>query len=239
MPDISGIEECFSSFIATLSFRHNFIKTSNHPQVFSSFYLGEETSSRSPNMSRLQLRTVENAPDAAKSGLETAQRSNGFLPNLLRLLANAPLAMEAYQTLSAINSRSELTLAEREAVQITAAATHGCGFCVAGHTAVGYKKAHLSDEVINALRDGCCGPDARLNAVADFTRAVIRSRGDVDDDELLAFRAAGFSDANALEVVLGVSLATLCNFANNLGQPALNPELQPYAWHSTTAAAAE
>ena len=58
----------------------------------------------------------------------------------------------------------------------------------------------------------------RLNAVAEFTRAVIRSRGNVDDEELKAFRDAGFSDANALEVVLGVSLATLCNFANNLGQ---------------------
>lgn len=190
-------------------------------------------------MSRLPLRTIDDAPDAAKAGLETALKGNGFLPNLVRLLANAPVALETYQTVSGINARSELKLAEREAVQITAAATHGCGFCVAGHTAVAYKKAGLTDDVVNALRAGEHGPDARLNAVADFTRAVIRSRGGVDDGELRAFRSAGFSDANALEVVLGVSLATLCNFANNLGQPALNPELEPYAWHSSREAAAE
>ncbi|WNV11577.1 carboxymuconolactone decarboxylase family protein [Tardiphaga sp. 709] len=190
-------------------------------------------------MSRLPLLTIENAPNAAKAGLQTAQINNGFLPNLVRLLANAPAALETYQTVSAINARSGLNLAEREVVQITAAVTHGCGFCVAGHTAIAYKKAGLSEAVVEALRDGRKVLDDRLNAVADFTRAVIRSRGAVSDAEVKAFRAAGFTDANALEVVLGVSLATLCNFANNLGQPPLNDELRPYAWTNASAAAAE
>lgn len=191
-------------------------------------------------MTRLPLRTIEDAPEAAKAGLEAAQRNNGFLPNLVRLLANAPVALETYQTVSGINARAGLGLAEREAVQITAAATHGCGFCVAGHTAVAYKKANLTEAVVDALRsNGGTVPDARLDAVANFTRAVIATRGAVADADLAVFKAAGFTDANALEVVLGVSLATLCNFANNLGQPALNPELQRYAWTGATAAAAE
>ena len=190
-------------------------------------------------MSRLPLRTVDDAPDAAKKGLELAQKANGFLPNLVRLLANAPVALETYQTVSGINARGGLRLAEREAVQITAAAKHGCGFCVAGHTIVAYKRAGLTEDVVNALRNNGHVADARLNAVAEFTRAVIRSRGGVDDNELQTFRAAGFTDANALEVVLGVSLATLCNFANNLGQTELNPEYLPYAWSNPTAAAAK
>ena len=190
-------------------------------------------------MSRLPLRTIEDAPAAARAGLEAAQRNNGFLPNLVRLLANAPVALETYQTVSGINARAGLGLAEREAVQITAAATHGCGFCVAGHTAVAYKKAGLTEPVVDALRSNTDGPDPRLNAVARFTRAVIATRGAVADRDLQAFKDAGFDDANALEVVLGVSLATLCNFANNLGQPALNPELQQFAWRAPTAVAAE
>ena len=189
-------------------------------------------------MSRLPLRTLDDAPEAARAGLTTALANNGFLPNLVRLLANAPVALETYQTVSGINARAGLGLAEREAVQITAAATHGCGFCVAGHTAIATKKAGIGQDAIDALRANAAGPDDRLNAIADFTRAVIRSRGAVDDQELAAFRTAGFSDADALEVVLGVSLATLCNFANNLGQPELNPELEAYRW-PTAAAAAE
>lgn len=191
-------------------------------------------------MARLPILTVETAPEAAKDGVSKAEKANGFIPNLIGLLANAPVALETYQTVSGINARSGLSLAEREAVQITAAAIHGCGFCVAGHTAVAYKKAGLNEDVVNALRANAKVPDAKLNAVADFTRAVIRSRGAVADTEFAAFKAAGFNDANALEVVLGVSLATLCNFANNLGKPDLNPQLQPYAWNGApTSVAAE
>ena len=190
-------------------------------------------------MTRLSLRSIEDAPEEAKERLQRAEKNNGFLPNLVRLLANAPVALETYQTVTGINAKSGLSLAEREAVQITAAATHGCGFCVAGHTAIAYKQAGLTENIVDALRAGDHVPDDRLNAVSVFTRAVICSRGNVEDRELEAFRSAGFSDANALEVVLGVSLATLCNFANNLGRPPLNAQLQPYAWTGAVAAAAE
>jgi uncharacterized peroxidase-related enzyme len=181
-------------------------------------------------MSRLPLRTIADAPDAAKESLTAVENRNGFLPNLLRILANAPVALETYLTVSAINTRASLTLAQREVVQITAAATNGCGFCVAGHTALAYNKAGLEEPIVEALRSLQPLPDPQLDAVASFTRAVIATRGGVEDRDLEAFRAAGFDDAAALEVVLGVSLATLCNFANNLGQPPLNEQLEPYRW---------
>lgn len=189
-------------------------------------------------MARLLLRTIEDAPAEAKARLEAAEKNNGFLPNLVRILANAPVALETYQTVSAINARASLGLTEREAVQITAAATHGCGFCVAGHSVVADKKAKLDKPIIDALRNKESVPHARLDAVARFTEAVIASRGSVSDAELAAFKAAGFDDQAALEVVLGVSLATLCNFANNLGQPELNPQYAAYEWKGAATSAA-
>jgi uncharacterized peroxidase-related enzyme len=188
-------------------------------------------------MSRLPLQTLDTASAASVPFLEKSLRSNGFLPNLVASLANAPVALEAYLTVAEINGRAGLTLAEREAVQITAAAIHGCSFCVAGHTAAALKKAQLPAAIVDALRENATVGDARLQAVAAFTRAVIANRGAVADPELEAFRAAGFSDANALEVVLGVSLATLCNFANNLARNELNPELAAYRWEPQTQAA--
>jgi alkylhydroperoxidase family enzyme len=80
--------------------------------------------------------------------------------------------------------------------------------------------------------------DERLDAVARFTEAVIATRGGVADADLAAFKSVGFDDQAALEVVLGVSLATLCNFANNLGQPDLNPELANYIWNGSFTPAA-
>ena len=181
-------------------------------------------------MSRLPLQTPETAPEASRPFLQKSLAANGFLPNLVAALANAPVALETYLTVGEINGRASLTLAEREVVQITAAGIHGCGFCVAGHTAVALKKARLPEALVNEIRDQRPISDPKLNAVAVFARAVIATRGAVSDAQLAAFKAAGFSDASALEVVLGVSLATLCNFANNLAQNELNPQLAAYRW---------
>lgn len=181
-------------------------------------------------MSRFPLRSIADAPEATKAALSTAEKNNGYLPNLLRVLANAPAALETYLTVSAINARSSLALAEREAVQITAASVHGCGYCVAGHSVVAEKRAKLDSSVVEALRRRSHVSDVKLDAIARFTEAVIATRGAVSDAELERFKQAGFSDQAALEVVLGVSLATLCNFANNLGEAPINEELEAYRW---------
>jgi AhpD family alkylhydroperoxidase len=114
-------------------------------------------------------------------------------------------------------------------VQITAARIHGCDFCIAGHTAIALKKAQLPVETVRALQQGADTGDARLDAVRLFSEAVIATRGAVDDAAWRAFQAAGYNEQQALEVVLGISLATLCNFANSLAGSAINPQLQPFA----------
>src|SRR5258708_37234643 len=103
-------------------------------------------------MSRLPLQTIESAPEASRPYLEKALANNGFLPNLVASLANAPTALDTYLTVSGINARSGLTTAERETIQITAAAIHGCGFCVAGHTAVALQKAQLDAPFVESIR---------------------------------------------------------------------------------------
>jgi alkylhydroperoxidase family enzyme len=120
------------------------------------------------------LHPIVAAPDEATPMLTATEQPNFYPPNLLRLLANAPVVLETYLT----GARSPLPLAEPEAVQITTAPRHAEG-------------------------------SRESNAIARFTNAVIASRGAVSDDELATFKQAGFDDQAALEIVLGVSLATL------------------------------
>lgn len=186
-------------------------------------------------MSRVTLQTLESAPAEARPFLENALKNSGFVPNLLAVLANAPAALETYVTVSGLNAKASLSLPEREVVQLVAATTHGCAFCVAGHTAVATNKAKLPAEVIEALRARGELPDARYEALAEFTSQVIATRGNVADADYATFRAAGFGEAQALEVILGVSLATLCNFANSFARTPLNPELERYRWDAADA----
>ncbi len=179
-------------------------------------------------MARLTLHTPETAPEASRPFVERALAANGFLPNLIAILANSPQALETYVTVGQINARAQLTLAEREVVQITAARIHGCDFCVAGHTKLASRQAGLSRSEVIALQDGQDTGQPRLDAVRRFAEAVIATRGAVPDAALADFRGWDFSEQQALEVVLGISLATLCNFANSLAQSPVNPQLQPY-----------
>ncbi|WP_312511401.1 carboxymuconolactone decarboxylase family protein [Massilia sp.] len=180
-------------------------------------------------MSRLTLHTVDTAPEASRPFVEKALANNGFLPNLIGVLANSPQALQTYMTVSGINAETSLTLPEREVVQITAARIHGCDFCIAGHTAIALKKAQLPVDTVRALQQGQDTGDAKLDAVRVFSEAVIATRGNVAHEAYQAFLGAGYNEQQALEVVLGVSLATLCNFANSLAGSAINPQLQPFA----------
>lgn len=184
---------------------------------------------REESMARLTVHSVESAPEAAKVRVETALKNNGFLPNLIGVLANAPAALAMYQEVGALNATTSLTAGEREVVQITAAVLNECGFCKAGHTALSTKKNLLDPQAIEALRNTQALADPKLNRLALFTQAVMANKGNVGDAELQAFFDVGYNEQQALEVVLGVALATLCNYANNLARTEINEQLQPFA----------
>lgn len=182
-------------------------------------------------MTTFTIHTVESAPAEVKEILETVEKdNNGYIPNLIGLLANAPTVLEAYQIVSSIHRRNSLTPVEREVVQITAAVTNGCAFCVAGHTAFSIKQIQMNDDLIQALRNRTpIETDPKLDTLAKFTLAVINTKGRVGDEALSEFFRSWLHSTKCLGCGFGVSLAILCNYANNLANTPINPELQPYA----------
>ena len=181
-------------------------------------------------MSKFTIHTIETAPERVKETLRTVKKDNGgYIPNLIGLLANAPTALETYRTVGEINRRNSLTPTEREVVQITAAVTNGCAFCVAGHTAFSIKQIQMAPDLLEALRNATpIDDDPKLDTLAKFTIAVINTKGRVGDEAFADFLEVGYTPENALDVVLGVSLASLCNYANNMADTPINPELQQY-----------
>ena len=182
-------------------------------------------------MARLTVHSLKTAPEAAKPRVEAALKNNGFLPNLIGVLANSPEALAFYQEVGKLNAATSLSAGEVEVVQIITAKINQCGFCVAGHTKLATLKKLLPAEAIAASRaaDPQAFDDDKLAALAAFTLAVMTNKGAVSDSELQAFFAAGYNQQQAVEVVLGVALATLCNYTNNLAQSEINPELQDFA----------
>jgi alkylhydroperoxidase family enzyme len=85
-------------------------------------------------------------------------------------------------------------------------------------------------EALNALRAGRAPEDPRLGARSDLSRAKVRNRGKVSEQELETFYAAGFSKAQALEVVLGAGFLVMANFSGHLVHAPLGAAFEPHAW---------
>ena len=167
-------------------------------------------------MNRLPLHTVETAAEASRSYLKTALANNGFLPNLVASLANSPAALEAYLTLGQINGRSGLTLAEREVIQITAAAAHGCAFCVD----YGVKHAKQDGETderlhgVAAWREMPHYSDAERAALALAEAMTHIDERDPVPDPVWNDAAKHFDERQLAGLVLWIATTNLFNRAN-------------------------
>lgn len=180
-------------------------------------------------MARLTIHNIETAPAEAKARVEAVQKNNGFIPNLIGVLANSPQALAFYQEVGKLNAQNSLDKFELEVVQLAAASHNGCDFCVAGHSKIASRIDFPSSALEELRQQRAITSHPKYQALAEFTRQLIDSKGKVSDAQLATFKAAGYTEQNVLDVVMGVALATLCNYANNVAQTEINPELQDYA----------
>jgi AhpD family alkylhydroperoxidase len=187
-------------------------------------------------MARFTTHTIESAPQGARSTLEGAKNALGFVPNLYANLAEAPVALEAYTVLSTMFGRTSFSATERQVVLLAASIENACEFCVAAHSLIAKAMDRVNPAIVAALREHRPIADARLEALATFTRLIVRERGWVVGEVTDRFLAAGYSRQQALEVVLGVAMKTLSNYANHLTQTTVNPELAAEAWSQDRAA---
>ena len=180
-------------------------------------------------MSILSIHAPETAPEAARPLLENSRKRFGFSPNILGALAESPVALEGYLSLAGLFAKSSFTATERQIVSIAASAKNGCAYCVAAHStmAAGEK---VAEAVIIALREGEPIADSRLQALRHFTEILVEKRGWAGDNEVQTFINAGFTRAQVIEVVLGVTQKTLSNYVNHLVDTPLDEAFAPREW---------
>ena len=109
-------------------------------------------------MTTFPVHSSETAPEGSAPYLAAAQNKFGFVPNFIRVLAEAPDAAEAYMTVMDIFESSSLSDAEKQTVLLSASFVNECDYCMAAHTKVAAMKG-VPTEIIDALRSGTTLPD--------------------------------------------------------------------------------
>jgi uncharacterized peroxidase-related enzyme len=157
--------------------------------------------------------SIETSPAASRPSLEAVKKQLGSVPNLFRIVGNSPAGLEGYLGLNGALGKGTLDVRTRQRLAVHVAELNGCDYCLSAHTFLGKNVAKLADEELAANRDGA-STDPKAAAALAFAGKVVRARGHVDAADVAAVKAAGYDDAQVVEILLHVALNTLTNYVN-------------------------
>jgi uncharacterized peroxidase-related enzyme len=161
--------------------------------------------------------SIEAAPAASQPLLHTVERQFGVAPNMFRLIATSPAALEGYLGMSGALGKGSLSAATRARIALAVAEVNACSYCLSAHTFLGKKFTKLDDAEMLANRNGTSS-DPKADAAVSFAVKVTRERGDVTQTDIQALKSAGYDDAQLIEIVQHVALNTWTNYINKIAE---------------------
>lgn len=167
-------------------------------------------------MPRINVPAREATPAASKPLLDAVEKQLGVVPNLFRLVAPSPADLQGFLGLNGALGKV-LDVKTRERIALAVAQINGCDYCLSAHTYLGLNLAKIDGAEIALNRKGASS-DAKANAAVAFAAKVTEARGAVSDADLQAVKAAGFTDAQIVEIVAVVAENVFTNFVNIVAQ---------------------
>ena len=177
------------------------------------------------------MHSTASAAEDSLPALEWYKDNFSMVPNLAGVLAESPALLLSYWQLQQnLFAHSTLSRQEINIVQATVAHANTCQYCVAGHTAFGKMEFfNNTDEQLNAVRNEDAFEDPKLNALRDFTLLVLKKQGRISDGQLTAFLHAGYTRAQALDVVANIAAKVMSNYANQIALTPIDEAFSAFA----------
>ncbi|MGB8714670.1 MAG: carboxymuconolactone decarboxylase family protein [Onishia taeanensis] len=184
-------------------------------------------------MSTFTLHDQTTAPEQSQPLLQNSVNAFGMIPNLHAVMAEAPGLLEGYQQLHQLFIDSSFDADELTVVWQTINVEHECHYCVPAHTGIA-KSMQVDDAITEALRNETPLPSDKLEALRTFTLAMVRNRGNVDTSAVNDFLAAGYTQRQVLEVVLGLAQKVMSNYTNHLAETPIDEPFKAFEWHKVS-----
>ena len=178
------------------------------------------------------LHEIFTAPAASAEILEGIRKGWGLVPNLHRILAESPAALEAYSALWGIAEKTGFTPQERNIASLAIIYENECTYCMAcmvRHTNLS-RMAKVDNGAIAAVREGRPIADRKLEALRQFAAKDTRQRGVVSQADVAAFKAAGYDNRAVLDVLVLAATKLISNYTNHLAQTPLGAFMKGAEW---------
>jgi uncharacterized peroxidase-related enzyme len=165
-------------------------------------------------MNRLIQLDPAQATVKGKQLFDEVQTQFGFVPNLFRVLGNAPAALEGYLNFSGALAGGGLDAKVREQISLTVAKSNLSSYCLSFHTFIGGKVGLTEKEITDAIR--ATADTCKIDAILKLARDIVVQRGEVSDADLERARASGLNDGEIVETIANVALNILANYVNHV-----------------------
>ncbi|MCP2132711.1 carboxymuconolactone decarboxylase family protein [Bradyrhizobium ottawaense] len=173
-------------------------------------------------MSRLSVPDLES--DAGPSGQVHAQikKTIGSVPNTFAAVAaHGPAALRAMLAADTPLAAGSLGKSDKEVIKLVISEAASCDYCVAAHSYLA-NLAGLKPDVLEQILEGQPTGDARRDALVGFVRKLARTSGTVSDEDFAAIKAAGYSDAQLVEISLAFATTVFTNVFNRINDTELD-----------------
>lgn len=167
-------------------------------------------------MSRLTIPARDDVPEASKQILDAVHKQLGVVPNMFRLIAQSPAALQGFTANNGALAKT-LDVKTRERIALAVAQANGCDYCLSAHSYLGLNLAKITPEEVALNRKGSSG-DPKANAAVSFAVKVVLERGHITDADVEAVRDAGFTDGQIVEILAVTAENIFTNLLNVVAQ---------------------
>lgn len=146
---------------------------------------------------------------------DTLQKNLGFVPNLYATFTHNDTALGDYLALQ--NRKSTLKAKEREVINLVVSEVNQCVYCLSAHTVLGKMNGFTEAQILE-IRTGEASFDAKLDALARFTREVAVNRGKPAATATEQLFAAGYTKANLIDILIVIGDKIISNYLHGVTQ---------------------
>ena len=166
-------------------------------------------------MATFSVPTRDQVSENNQAIFDNLKKGLGFVPNLYAYYAKNDTALADYLALQ--NRKSTLKAKEREVINLVVSQINGCRYCQSAHTVLGKMNGFTEEQVLE-IRGGSASFDAKLDALVKLAASVVENRGNAPESVVDNFLAAGYTEANLIDVIIVVGDKTISNYIHNLTQ---------------------
>lgn len=173
-------------------------------------------------MSRIHTPAIESATGATAEVYAQIKKLAGGVPNTFATIgAHGPVALKAVLEADGALAAGSLSRQDQETIKLVVSEVAGCDYCVAAHSLLG-KMTGLKPEALKQIREGVPTGDAKRDALVHFVRNLQQTSGTISEAEVSAIKAAGYTDAQLVDISLAIAVTVFTNVFNRINDTVLD-----------------